>query len=87
MISVFRYEYQVQDILASKYQNLQDCDNILSDEDTDTMLKPLLLKADALHKLGEMDECKAVYEIVLLVDPGNEKARKSVETIERLQQR
>ena len=85
MISVFRYEYQIQDILASKYQNLQDCDNIISEEDT--MMKPLLLKADALHKLGELEECKAVYEIVLLVDPDNEKARKSVETIERLQQR
>ena len=43
------------------------------------MMKPLLLKADALHKLGKLDECKAVYEIVLLVDPDNEKARRSVE--------
>ena len=51
------------------------------------MMKPLLLKADVLHKLGELDECKAVYEIVLLVDPDNENARRSVETIERLQQR
>ena len=40
------------------------------------MMKPLLLKADALHKLGDLDECKAVYEIVLLVDPDNKKARK-----------
>ena len=85
MISVFRYEYQIQDILATYNQNLKDCDDIISGEDT--MMKPLLLKADALHKLGKLDECKAVYEIVLLVDPGNEKARKSVETIERLQQR
>ena len=51
------------------------------------MMKPLLLKADVLHKLGELDKCKAVYEIVLLMDPHNEKARKSVERIERLQQR
>ena len=51
------------------------------------MMKPLLLKAEALHKLGELDECKAVYEIVLLVDPDTEKAKRSVETIERLQQR
>ena len=51
------------------------------------MMKPLLLKADALHKLGELDWCKAVYEIILLMDPDNEKARKSVEAIERLQQR
>ena len=51
------------------------------------MMKPLVLKADVPHKLGELDECKAVYEIVLLVDPDNENARRSVETIERLQQR
>ena len=51
------------------------------------MMKPLLLKAFALHKLGELDKCKAVYEIVLLVDPDNENARRSVDTIERLQQR
>ena len=51
------------------------------------MMKPLLLKADVLHKLGELDWCKAVYEIVLLVDPDNEKARKSVEKIERMRQR
>ena len=51
------------------------------------MMKPLLLKADALHKLGELDECKAVYEIVLLVDPDNEKARRRMNKIERLQQR
>ena len=46
------------------------------------MMKPLLLKADVLHKLGELDECKAMYEIVLLVDPDNEKARRNVENIE-----
>ena len=85
MISVFRYEYLVQDILVSKYQNLQDCDNIISKEDN--MMELLILKADALHKLGELDECKAVYEIVLLLDPDNEKARTSVKTIERFQQR
>ena len=51
------------------------------------MMKPLLLKADALYKLEELDESKAVYEIILLMDPHNEKARKSVEAIERLQQR
>ena len=51
------------------------------------MMKPLILKADVLYKLGELAECKAVYEIAFLVDPDNEKARKSVLTIERLQQR
>ena len=72
-------------ILAMKYQNLQDCDNIISKEGL--MMKLLLLKADVLHKLGELDWCRVVYEIVLLVNPDNEKARKSVEAIERLQQR
>ena len=64
--------------------NLQDCDKIVSMDHT--MMKPLLLKADVLLKLGQLEESRVVYNPVLQVEPDNEKAREGARKIETLQQ-
>ena len=84
MICVFRY-YSYLQLCFLTYFYLQDCDKILSTEHT--MIKPLVLKGDALYELGNLEEAKAVYNTALLVDPDNENAWTGVRNIERLQQR
>ena len=51
------------------------------------MMKPLVLKGDALYELGNLEEAKAVYNTAVLIDPDNENAWTGVRNIERLQQR
>ena len=51
------------------------------------MMKPLLLKADVLLKLGQLEESRSLYNTVLQVEPDNEKARIVFEAAEDEEQR
>ena len=48
------------------------------------MVKPLLLKADALQKLGKVKEAQDVFSIGLTMEPDSEHAREGVKTCKEM---
>ena len=69
-------------ICQTTHHYFQDCEEIISLDHT--MVKPLLLKADALQKLGKVKEAQDVFSIGLTMEPDSEHAREGVKTCKEM---
>ena len=49
-----------------------------------TMVKPLLLKADAMQMLGKVEEARDIYKTVLDLEPDCEHAKEGVKVCEEM---